>query len=90
MTTGINGVVLEESERDPAGRPAVRVRFSQASEGMWDLYFDPGTHQALAWTFTSTRGGHVWELVESGIVVDVDERPDGDQWLVTPLAGDAP
>jgi hypothetical protein len=85
VTTGIDGVVVEESERDPAGRPAVRVRFSRASEGMWDLYFDPGTHQALAWTFNSTRGGYVWELVESGIVDAAGARPEADQWLVPPL-----
>jgi hypothetical protein len=87
VSTGTRGVVVRESERDPANRQAILVRFSQGSEeATWDLYFDPETHQALAWTFTSIRGGHVWELVESGIVLNIGARPEGDQWLVPPLS----
>lgn len=82
----IEGVAVTENERDPAGREAISLAFSDAKNGaMWRLYFDPGTHQALAWTFTSDRGGESWETFESGIVDAAGAEPEGEQWLVPPL-----
>ena len=82
----IEGVAVSENERDPVGREAMSLSFSDAKNGaMWRLYFDPGTHQTLAWTFTSDRGGESWEIFESGIVDSSGARPEGEQWLVPPL-----
>jgi hypothetical protein len=51
----------------------------------WRTYFDPGTHQALAWTFRSSRGGSAWILLESGIVDAVGEEPVADESLAPPI-----
>jgi hypothetical protein len=86
MASGIDGVIVTENDRDPVGRAAIRLRFSDAKNGAtWMMYFDPGTHQALAWTFTSERGGMSWVILESGIVDAAGARPVGEQWLVPPL-----
>jgi hypothetical protein len=82
----IEGVAVTENDRDPVGREAISLAFSDAKNAaMWRLYFDPGTHQALAWTFSSDRGGESWETFESGIVEASGARPKGEQWLVPPL-----
>ena len=86
----IEGVTVSENERDPVGREAMSLSFSDAKHGAtWRLYFDPGTHQALAWTFSSDRGGESWEIFESGIVDAAGVKPEGEQWLVPPLEGAA-
>ena len=55
----------------------------------WRTYFDPGTHQAIAWTFSSSRGGSAWLLLESAIVDEAGAVPRLDEWLVPPLEGAA-
>lgn len=82
------GVTVIEGVRDPAGRPAIALETSErdgADRAVWRTYFDPGTHQAVAWTFESTRGGSAWVLLESGIVDEQGARPTADQWLVPPI-----
>jgi hypothetical protein len=81
----IVGVTLTENDRDPVDRAAISLSFSDAENGaMWRLYFDPGTHQALAWTFRSDRGGEGWVVLGSGIVDSSGVRPEGEQWLAPP------
>jgi hypothetical protein len=85
---GLDGVTVIESVRDPAGRPAIALETSErdgADTATWRTYFDPGTHQALAWTFESTRGGSAWILLESAIVDERGARPSAEQWLVPPI-----
>jgi hypothetical protein len=85
VASGIDGVTVEEEVRDPAGRLGIRLRLSDAAEGAtWDVYFDPGTHQALGWSYRSSRGGYVWEVIDSGIVDEIGALPGGDQWLTAP------
>jgi hypothetical protein len=49
------------------------------------MYFDPGTRQALAWTFESTRGGSAWILLESAIVDTAGVAPEPEEWLAPPV-----
>jgi hypothetical protein len=86
MASGIDGVIVTENDRDPVGRSAIGLLVSEEENGAtWMMYFDPGTHQALAWTFRSDRGGESWEILDSGIVDSPGVRPEGEQWLVPPL-----
>jgi hypothetical protein len=86
----IEGVTLTEAVRDPVGREAISLTFSDLKHGAtWMMFFDPGTHQAMAWTFSSDRGGESWEIFESGIVDAAGAKPEGEQWLVPPLEGAA-
>jgi len=81
-------VRLIEETRDPANRPAIALETSERDgddTATWRVYFDPGTHQALAWTFESSRGGAAWQLIESGIVDGAGVRPVGDEWLAPPV-----
>ena len=82
------GVTVIEDVHDSAGRPAIALETSErdgAFTATWRTYFDPGTHQALAWTFETTRGGSAWILLESAIVAEAGEVPRLDEWLVPPL-----
>jgi hypothetical protein len=82
----IEGVTVTQNDRDPVDRAAISLSFSDPRNGaMWRLYLDPGTHQPLAWTFTSDRGGESWVVFGSGIVDSVGAKPEGEQWLVPPL-----
>jgi hypothetical protein len=91
VASDLDGVTLTADVLDPADRPAVSLEFSNEAEGAtWALYFDPGTHQPIAWTFRSTRGGYVWQVLESGIVDRVGGRPEGEQWLVPKLPPGTP
>jgi hypothetical protein len=88
VASGIEGVTLIEDVHDPAGRPAIALETSERDGNdiaTWRTYFDPGTHQALAWAFETTRGGSAWILLESAIVGAPGERPDPDEWLVPPI-----
>jgi hypothetical protein len=86
VASRISGVAINEKDADPVGRPAIALSFSDAKNGItWRMYFDPGTHQAMAWSFRSDRGGEGWVLLGSGIVGSSGVRPEGDQWLVPPL-----
>jgi hypothetical protein len=82
----INGVTMTENYSDPVDRAAISLKFSDAKNGItWRMYFDPGTHQAMAWSFRSGRGGEGWVVLGSGIVDAAGARPDGEQGLVPPL-----
>jgi hypothetical protein len=86
VASGIDGVTVAEEDADPVGRPAIGLSFSDPTNGItWKMYFDPGTHQAMAWSFSSDRGGEGWVILESGIVDAPGARPLGEQWLVPPL-----
>ncbi|HJQ72911.1 MAG TPA: hypothetical protein VJ887_05820 [Actinomycetota bacterium] len=92
VASGLDGVTVIEDVHDPAGRLAVALETTERDgEDMatWRSYFDPGTHQVLAWTFESTRGGSAWILLESAIVGAPGEAPEPDEWLVPPV-GKAP
>ena len=88
VASGSLGVTVIGDVRDPAGRLAVALETSEsdgAFTATWRTYFDPGTHQALAWTFESTRGGSAWILLQSAIVDAPGEAPEPDEWLVPPV-----
>ncbi len=91
VASDVAGVTVTMDDRDPVGRPAIGLSFSDGEDGStWTMYFDAGTHQPMAWTFTSERGGEGWEVLESGIVDAVGRRPTGDQWLAPPLPSETP
>jgi hypothetical protein len=82
----IEGVTVTENDRDPVGREAISLSFSDAKHGArWTMFFDPGTHQSMAWTFSSDRGGESWVVFGSGIVDAAGARPEREQWLAPPL-----
>jgi hypothetical protein len=86
------GVTVIEDVHDSAGRPAIALETSErdgAFTATWRTYFDPGTHQAIAWTFSSSRGGSARLLLESAIVDEAGAVPRPDEWLVPPLEGAA-
>lgn len=86
------GVTVIEAVHDSAGRPAIALETSErygAFTATWRTYFDPGTHQAIAWTYSSSRGGSAWLLLESAIVDEAGAVPRLDEWLVPPLEGAA-
>jgi hypothetical protein len=88
VASGLDRVTVIENIQDPAGRPAIALETSERAgpdTATWRTYFDPGTHQALAWTFESTHAGSAWILLESAIVDAPGERPDRGEWLVPPL-----
>ena len=84
VAANLDDVRRVDGARDPVGRPAVRLWFSDPEHGRWDMFFDPGTHQAIAWTFRPNAGGEVRQVVDTGIVDRVGVRPQGDQWLAPP------
>jgi hypothetical protein len=91
VASDIEGVTVIENDTDPVGRPAIGLSFSDPQNGAtWTMYFDPGTQQALAWTFRSDRGGESWQILESGIVDGIGLRPEGEQWLVPKLPSGTP
>jgi hypothetical protein len=88
VASAADGMTVIERAQDPAGRLGIALERSErdgADTATWRMYFDPGTRQALAWTFESTRGGSAWMLLESAIVDATGERPDLDEWLVPPV-----
>jgi hypothetical protein len=87
------GVTVIEDVHDSAGRRAIALETSErdgAFTATWRTYFDPGTHQAIAWTYSSSRGGSAWLLLESAIVDEAGAMPRPDEWLVPPLERAAP
>ena len=88
VTSAADGVTVVADARDPAGRLGIALETSER-DGMdtavWTLYFDPDTHQAIAWTFESTRGGSAWILLESAIIVESGRQPGAEEWLMPPL-----
>ena len=92
VASASEGVTVIEDVHDSAGRPAIALETSErdgAFTATWRTYFDPGTHQAIAWTFSSSRGGSAWLLLESAIVDEAGAVPQLDEWLVPPLEGAA-
>jgi hypothetical protein len=92
VASRLEGVTMIEDARDPAGRSAIVLERSEREDGdtsTWRTYFDHGTHQAIAWTFTSSRGGSAWVLLESAIVDAAGVRPEGGQWIAPPTDEDA-
>jgi hypothetical protein len=90
VASRLEGMTMIEDTRDPAGRPAVALeRAEHEDEGVstWRVYFDPGTHQTIAWMFESSRGGSVWILLDSAIVDHRGDAPEPDEWLVPPVDG---
>lgn len=86
------GLTVIEDARDPAGRSGIALETSErdgADTATWRMYFDPGTHQAIAWTFESSRGGTAWVLVESAIVDAPGLAPEPEEWLVPSVEGAA-
>jgi hypothetical protein len=87
------GVTVIQDVHDSAGRRAIALETSErdgAFTATWRTYFDPGTHQAIAWTYSSSRGGSARLLLESAIVDEPGALPRPDEWLVPPLEGAAP
>jgi hypothetical protein len=87
------GVTVIEDVHDSAGRRAIALETSERDDAFtatWRTYFDPGTHQAIAWTYSSSRGGSAWLLLESAIVDEAGAMPRPDEWLVPPLERAAP
>jgi hypothetical protein len=76
--------VTIDGVRDRIGRDAVALEFAQ-DEITWTMHFDPETHQLIAWTSVYDGGLPSWILLESGIVGSRGARPQGDDWLVSPL-----
>jgi hypothetical protein len=88
VASSLEGITVIEDARDPAGRPAVALEWSERASGdisMWRTYFDAATHQALARTFESSRGGSAWVLLESAIVDAPGEQPGAGDWLSPPI-----
>ena len=88
VASAVDGVTMIEDARDPAGRLGIALETSErdgTDTATWRMYFDPGTHQALAWTFESSRGGSAWILLESAIVDTRGEAPEPVEWLVPPV-----
>ncbi len=84
------GVTVTQDARDPAGRSGIALETSErdgADTATWRMYFDPGTHQAIAWTFESSRGGTAWVLLESAIVDAPGLAPEPEEWLVPSVEG---
>lgn len=93
VASGLEGVTVIEGAHDPAGRQAIALETSELDSedsATWRTYFDAGTHQAIAWTFESSRGGSAWILLDSAIVDGPGTRPDADDWLVPPIGAGAP
>lgn len=93
VASRLDGITVIEETLDPAGRRAVALEWSEGAGGdlsTWRTYFDPGTHQAIAWTFESSRGGTAWILLDSAIVDAPGDAPEPDQWLAPPVDGTTP
>jgi hypothetical protein len=92
VASAADGMTVIDDARDPAGRPTIALETSErdgTDSATWRMYFDPGTHQAIAWTFESSRGGTAWVLVESAIVDAPGVAPEPEEWLAPPVE-DAP
>jgi hypothetical protein len=86
VASDLDGVDVNADGVDPVGRHAIEVSFENVEDGAtWTMYFDHGTHQAMAWVYRSTRGGSAWQLIESGIVGEPGARPTAEQRLVPPI-----
>jgi hypothetical protein len=87
VAASLDGVTTIQDTQDPAGRSAIALQYT-AEEITWKMYFDPGTHQLMAWTSTYGENVPAWAILESGVVGSTGVRPDGDQWLFPPVPPD--
>jgi hypothetical protein len=70
---------------DPAGRSAVALEFASVSEKItWTMYFDPETHQPMAWTSSYDGNPPAWIILDSGIVDSPGVAPTGGDRLFPP------
>jgi hypothetical protein len=76
---------VEEADdaSDPAGRPAIRLRFSMDTWGSVDYFFDPATHLLMAEVSGGAGTGDAGSttIYNEGIVDSTDATPTADQWL---------
>jgi hypothetical protein len=68
---------------DPAGRSAIRLRFSMDTWGSVDYFFDPATHLVMAEVSggPGTTDASSTTIYDEGIVDSTDATPTADQWL---------
>jgi hypothetical protein len=77
-----HGVGTIMDARDPVGRSATALELASRSEkATWTMYFDPTTHQLMAWTSVYDGNPPAWVILDSGIVDSPGVRPNGSQWL---------
>jgi hypothetical protein len=79
---------VEEADdvSDPAGRPAIRLRFSMDTWGSVDYFFDSSTHLLMAEVSGGAGTGDTGSttIYNEGIVDSTDATPTADQWLFPP------
>jgi hypothetical protein len=66
---------------DPAGRDAIRLRFTIDMGDARDYYFDPATHLLMAEVTDGPNGSSGSVIHNEGIVDSTDATPTADQWL---------
>jgi len=77
---------------DPAGRPAVRLRFAMDTWSSVDYFFDPATHLLMA----EDSGGvgspdqRSTTIYNMGVVDSTDAEPTAGQWLFPPAPQPSP
>jgi hypothetical protein len=77
-----HGVGTIMDARDPVGRSATALELASRSEkATWTMYFDPSTHQLMAWTSVYDGNPPAWVILDSGIVDSPGVQPNGSQWL---------
>ena len=77
-----DGVQTIADAHDPAGRNALALELTSETEAItWTMYFDPETHQLMAWTSVYDGNPPAWVILDSGIVDSPGVRPTGSQWL---------
>ncbi len=82
VAADVQGITVIQDAQDPVGRRVIALEFSVERDGItWREYFDPSTHQLMAWTSTYNGNAPAWEILESGIVESAGVRPEGNQWL---------
>jgi hypothetical protein len=80
-----DGVQTIADAHDPAGRNALALELTSETEAItWTMYFDPETHQLMAWTSVYDGNPPAWVILDSGIVDSPGVRPTGSQWLFAP------
>jgi hypothetical protein len=80
-----DGVQTIADAHDPAGRNALALELTSETEAItWTMYFDPETHQLMAWTSVYDGNPPAWVILDSGIADSPGVRPTGSQWLFSP------
>ena len=83
VASDMPSVERTDDATDPAGRPAIRLRFSMDTWGSADYYFDPSTHLLMAETGggAGTPEEHSSWIYDMGIVGSTDDKPGDGHWL---------